>query len=106
MDAAQNTLSQQCLYARAVAHQAATPEAKSAISRDAESAEKLLPELAVAGRAAIAKPQDAGAQQKLAAVSSKAKDINNNLANHGRTAQQQRLERYIHGLCSSLCGGH
>lgn len=98
LEAAQSALSQQSLYARAVAHQAPTPEAKSAIMKDAESVEKLLPELATTGKAAIAKPQDVAAQQKLATVSNKAKDINKNLADHGRAAQQQRLERYSRTL--------
>jgi hypothetical protein len=93
LDAAQSALSQQVLLARAVAHQAQTPEAKAAILKDAESAEKLVPELSSTAKAAIAKPSDAAAQQKLATVAAKTKDVNKSLANHGRSAQQQRIER-------------
>lgn len=96
LEAAQNALSQQSLLARAVAQQAPTPEGKAAILKDADAAEKLVPELAAAARPAIAKPSDAAAQQKLATVATKTKDVNKSLANHGKTAQQQRLERYIH----------
>jgi hypothetical protein len=91
------------MLARAVAHQAPTPEAKAAIKKDAEAAEKLIPEVTSAARAAIAKPSDAAAQQKLATVATKTKDVNKNLAAHGRTAQQQRLERYIPSTSHSPC---
>jgi hypothetical protein len=98
LEASQSALSKQGLYARAVANQASTPEVKNAILKDAANAEKLAPELQSAARAAIAKPSDAAAQQKLAAVASKTKDVNKNLAAHGRVAVQQRLARYLHIL--------